>query len=224
MRINDMQNAAKRTNPDFRFDAHHRKVAEVLARITPESRTRLLLAMPPRFSKTSLVSCAFTDAFLDSYPGSNVMVGVSTDSVARLLERYSGKRDNRRFVGIGANIPALRASLVVLDDPITEQEYRLPEAKREPLLKAAEEHIRGAWMARLKPEASMVLVMTRFAPDDLFARLEAYGQFETMAIPATENDHSTWPEFWSDEDLHNMKLAITVGAWAAEYQQEPLPG
>lgn len=224
MQINDIRDAALRTNPDFKFCAHHKKVAEVLTAVTPTSGSRLLLAMPPRFSKTSFVVEAFTDAFMDEHPSANVMVATATDGLATAMEHAMTKRPRRWITGVASNIPAIGASLVVIDDPLTHQDYHLPQSQREPRIAAAVAHIRQGWWTRLLPGASMVIVATRYADDDLLARLAAKDEYQILSIPAVENDHSAWPELWPYTDLYRTKMEIGPRNWAAHYLQEPLPG
>lgn len=221
MQANDILNAAKRSNPDFITGPHHLLVAEALAAVTPISRSRLLIALPPRFSKTSLM-LAFTDAFMDAYPDDNVFLAMTTDSTAAEIKR-TAPRSRRTVAGLSSRIPAFTASIVVVDDPLNWSDYHLPATQREHRIAAAVSSIQQNWRQRLRPGGGIVVAASRFAADDVFARLEATGEFGVLSIPAMMDGASTWPAFWSDEALAVTAAAIGPTMWAAAYQQNPLP-
>jgi hypothetical protein len=65
----------------------------------------------------------------------------------------------------------------------------------------------------------MVVVMSRSSEYDLTARLEELGGWEVVKIPAMKIDgSSTWPEFWSEDQLLDVKRNISIAKWRMEFQ------
>jgi predicted phage terminase large subunit-like protein len=81
---------------------------------------------------------------------------------------------------------------------------------------------------RLQPGGRILVVMTRWATDDLTGRL-VKAQAETKAdkwkvisFPAImPDDKPVWPEYWNKEDLDSVKASISTKNWNAQYMQDP---
>jgi predicted phage terminase large subunit-like protein len=136
--------------------------------------------------------------------------------------------------GAGGPITGKGGNIIIIDDPIKGH----TEAKS-PITKADQmEWYRSTIYTRLmpgKPESGIILMMTRWAEDDLAGRLleeAANGgeQWEVLSLPAIaedENDilgrnpgEALWPEMFNTEKLAVIKRS--VGSWwYAEYQQKP---
>ena len=84
---------------------------------------------------------------------------------------------------------------------------------------------------RLQPGGSIVLVMTRWAEDDLTGRLirsenePKADKWEKISFPALlgdeENPVPVWPEYWNLEELEKVKASISIRNWSAQYMQNP---
>jgi phage terminase large subunit-like protein len=82
---------------------------------------------------------------------------------------------------------------------------------------------------RLQPGGSILLVMTRWAQDDLTGRLLKSqselksDQWELIEFPAIlETGNPVWPEYWSLEELEKVKASISPRNWNAQYMQDPV--
>jgi predicted phage terminase large subunit-like protein len=82
---------------------------------------------------------------------------------------------------------------------------------------------------RLQPGGSIVLVMTRWATDDLTGRLiksqkePKADKWDIIEFPAIlESGNPVWPEYWNLEELEKVKASISVRNWNAQYMQNPV--
>ena len=125
---------------------------------------------------------------------------------------------------MGGAVTGRGADLLIIDDPHSEQDALSPSA-----LEHAYEWYTSGPRQRLQPNASIVIVMTRWADNDLTGKLlKQQGRdlladkWEVVEFPALmPDDKPIWPEFWSKEDLLAVKGSLTVGKWEAQWQQNP---
>ncbi|GGS96175.1 phage terminase large subunit family protein [Streptomyces violaceus] len=90
-------------------------------------------------------------------------------------------------------------------------------------------------LTRLEPNGSLVVINTRWNPDDLSGRLlETEGDEWTVldlpAIAMAEDDplgrdpgEPLWPERYNTEDLSRIRKGVGERVWWALYQQQPRP-
>jgi predicted phage terminase large subunit-like protein len=81
---------------------------------------------------------------------------------------------------------------------------------------------------RLQPGGSILLVMTRWAEDDLTGRLlkaqkePKADKWKTISFPAILPDGKpVWSEYWEKEELEKIKASLPIRNWSAQYMQEP---
>jgi predicted phage terminase large subunit-like protein len=81
---------------------------------------------------------------------------------------------------------------------------------------------------RLQPGGRILVVMTRWATDDLTGRLlkaqsgNKADQWKLISFPAImPDDKPVWPEYWNKEDLDSVKASISTKNWNAQYMQDP---
>ena len=83
---------------------------------------------------------------------------------------------------------------------------------------------------RLQPGGSIVIIMTRWAENDLTGKLVRQqardilaDKWDIVEFPALmpESDEPLWPEFWKKDDLLSVKGSLSVGKWEAQWQQNP---
>lgn len=109
------------------------------------------------------------------------------------------------------------AHLNLLDDPYKGPEQAMSRGYREKTREAFD----GAWMTRLEPGGSAIVLSARWCPPDLSGELEAEG-WEVLNIPClSSDDRPLWPERWTVEQLHKIKA--TNPWWHALYQSSPRP-
>jgi predicted phage terminase large subunit-like protein len=223
---------------------------------------RLLIQVPPRHGKSLLCSCYFPAWYLGTFPGKRVILGsyehdfaASWGMKARDVIRDHGPalfgvrlREDRQAgddweiaghgggmicAGVGGPITGRGADLLVIDDPVKNQE----EARSEVYRTRCWEWYRSTAYTRLEPEGAILLIMTRWHEDDLagriLAEMKAGGErWEVISLPAIaeENDplgrlpgEALWPERYSLESLLEKQRTVGSQVWAALYQQRPAP-
>ena len=114
--------------------------------------------------------------------------------------------------------------MLIIDDPHSEQDALSPSA-----LENAYEWYTSGPRQRLQPGGAIVIVMTRWAENDLTGKLVKQqgrdvlaDQWEVIEFPAImPNDEPVWPEFWNKKDLLSVKGSLSVAKWEAQWQQNP---
>jgi hypothetical protein len=116
---------------------------------------------------------------------------------------------------------------LIIDDPHSEQEATLAEIHPEIYDKTYEWYTSGP-RQRLQPGGAIVVVMTRWSKRDLTGQvlrssMQRDGEeWEVIEFPAImPSGNALWPEFWSLEELSNLRNELPHSKWMAQYQQEP---
>ena len=240
---------------------HHRDIAEKLEAVERGEIKRLMLFMPPRHGKTTEATILFPDWYLGKHPDEEVITvsysaelatdfgekardtirskeyqaifntQIKTDSESRQRWKTS-KGGAYTSVGLGGPITGRGADLLIIDDPIKNQEEALSDTYREKVWK----YYTSTLYTRLQKDAKVILILTRWHQDDLAGRLieameHAGGEPWTIVrYPAiAEEDElyrkegeALWPEQFDLPALENIKKTIGIYDWSALYQQNPL--
>ena len=243
--------------PGFVNGNHHKQMAEAFERVLRGECKRLIINMPPRHTKSEFASVHLPAWFLGRFPEKKIIQATHTSELAvgfgrrvrNLLDhedyrkifgsvklakdskaagRWSTSKGGEYFaVGVQGAIAGKGADLFVIDDPIDEQTATYGEYRPEIYDKIND------WYTlirqRLQPNASIIVVMTRWSKRDLTGYLtkrmveESDGdQWEVIELPALmPSGAPLWPEYWPVEDLLKTKASIPIGRWNAQYQQTP---
>jgi len=210
--------------------------------------------MPPGSAKSTYVSVLFPAWWLHRRHGSAVIAACHTADLAehfgrqvrhlvaehaqilgyglaandRAAGRWSTTDGGTYFAtGVRGPLTGRRADLVVIDDPIKSH----AEADSAIYRDHTWNWFRSDLVTRLRPEARVVVVMTRWHPDDLGGRLlETDDGWTVLRLPAlAEADdplgrapgEALWPE-WEDRAALERKRALMGGRiWSALFQQSP---
>jgi predicted phage terminase large subunit-like protein len=236
---------------------HHQLLIDHLERLERGEIRRLMVWMPPGSAKSTYTSILFPPWFMGRHPKDPVL-GVS--NTTELAERFSrrarnitsgtlyrnvfgfgcaqdsqaaGSWENEQggeffAAGIGSAIAGRRARLGLIDDPIKSREEADAERTRD---KQWEWYLND-FLPRLLPDASQVLIQTRWHEYDLSGRiLEREGStWNVLKLPmlAVLNDplgreagDRLWPEWFTEEMVETARKDHR--AWNALYQQDPAP-
>lgn len=226
---------------------------------------RLIVLMPPRHSKSENVSVYFPAWFLGRNPDRRVILCAYGDSLAAGFSRrgrnildedgpavfgvrvaddssaanrwdIAGRRGGMIAAGIGGPITGKGADVLIIDDPIKNQEEALSPTYRE--------KVWGWWRTtartRLEPGGGVIICITHWHEGDLTGRLlkdaednaadPDVDQWKTLRLPAIaeENDllgrrpgQALWPERYDEAALAKTKRALGAFWWSALYQQSP---
>jgi predicted phage terminase large subunit-like protein len=117
--------------------------------------------------------------------------------------------------------------LAVVDDPIKNRQEASSEAYRE----RVNDFVSDVLMTRLEGPASVIIIHTRWDPDDLIGTLEAEGGWTIINLPALaeENDpigrkpgEALWPERFPIERLEKIRRRNEF-TFESLYQGKPVP-
>lgn len=244
--------------PDFIQGSHHRQMADAFDRIVRGDLKRLIVAMPPRHSKslfasfllpayylghhpkkkmiqashTADLSVGFgrqTRNLMDSKEYQEIFPGVSIAGDAKAAGKWSTNAGGEYYaVGVGGALAGRGAHLLVIDDPISEQDAMMAESNPEIYDKIYEWYQSGP-RQRLQPGGAICIVATRWGLKDLTGQVlkkaineDGVDKWEVIEFPAILPSGSPlWPEFWSLKELEAIKAELPVSKWNAQYMQAP---
>jgi predicted phage terminase large subunit-like protein len=216
-----------------------------------------MVLMPPGSAKSTYCSVIFPIWWFTQHPRSSV---ISASHSLQLAEHFSfrvrklilAKRDYLGFsvapdrrsidswntndggeyvsIGVRGAIAGRRADLVIIDDPIKSQADAESSRQRNHIW----EWYKSDVTTRLKPGGKVVLIMTRWHPDDLGGQLLEHGgaEWRVIRLPAIAEASDPlgravgmplWPEWENQDDLLRKRDLIGERAWSALFQQTPLP-
>lgn len=136
--------------------------------------------------------------------------------------------------GVGSKITGFGGDLIIMDD--------LYKDMAQATSKKYEDDLRDWWLGsvrtRLKPKASVILVLARWNEDistwllDRAKELPGSDEWIQIKMEAicedVENDplgrqsgEALWPEMWPTEDLHKVRISSPL-IWSCQYQQKTL--
>ncbi len=138
-------------------------------------------------------------------------------------------------VGTGGRIAGRGASLLIIDDPHSEQEAKLAESNPAIFDSVYDWYVYGP-RQRLQPNAKICVVQTLWSKRDLTGRLlkkmkeddsPVADKWKQITFPAildegTPSERSLWPGFWPLQTLQATRAALPVSAWSSQYQQNPV--
>lgn len=120
--------------------------------------------------------------------------------------------------GTGKRIVGRRADLIIVDDPLNDENTENERQRRKTL-----RWFRKTLTPILNPETGRIIVIgTRKHPDDLHAELGRNTRYRQHIFRALEGDAPLWPERWPRERLLREKEEIGSLVFAQEYQNEPV--
>ena len=233
---------------------HHKIYAEKLQNVADGKSNRLIVNMPPRHTKSEFASYLFpawlmgrkptskiiqathtselavgfgrkVKNLIDSPEFSDIFPDVSLASDAKASGRWSTNKGGEYYaVGVGGALAGRGADLLIIDDPVSEQDALNPT-----MLDNIYEWYTSGPRQRLQPGGSIIIVMTRWSVRDLTAKVlkkQAEGgadQWEVVEFPAIfpETGNVLWSEYWKKEELEAVKSSIPVAKWNAQYLQNP---
>lgn len=242
---------------------HHELLIEHLDRVERGEIKKLMVSMPPGAAKTKYGTILFTLFYLAKAPRRKVILASYASDVA---ETNSGKVIRRvpelktilgyeceneavsrwrttnggevLAAGVGSRVTSFRGDLAIIDDPVKGRE----EADSEGIRDKAWSWFWADLHSRLTPQASLILIMTRWHEDDLAGRFisSAGEDWVQLTLPAQALDNDPLGrepgEFlWSGDPNYeyggmlkrkkeDLRKAGAMREWQSLYQQDPKPG
>lgn len=145
-----------------------------------------------------------------------------------------------RAAGVGGGITGQGADLAIIDDPIKDWADALSPVKKQ----AVYDWYVSTFYTRLSKNGKVILLMTRWAEDDLAGRLLADAkkdpdsdQWEVISLPElydSDNEHVhpldprsdgeiLWPEFFPEAKVRSIRSTVGTKVWTSLFQQQPKP-
>jgi len=242
-----------RLDADPKKWGHHQHIAAEFTRISNKKKGRLIINMPPRHTKSEFASYLFPAWMIGKYPNLKIMqVSHNAELSSRFGSKVRNLMEQREYksifgdvklredskakgrwetnhggeyfaAGVGGSITGRGADLLIIDDPHTEQDSMSESAME----RAYDWYVSGP-RQRLQPGGSIVVVMTRWAEDDLTGRLikaqkePKADNWEIISFPAIlDSGKPVWPEYWELEELEKVKASVPIRNWSAQYMQNP---
>lgn len=260
----DFLTFVKWVNPSFIIGKHHKLLAKKLEAVERGEIKRLMISLPPGHSKTLLCSIYFPAWYFGRHPSKYVMSIshstslaedwgryvrnlIETDEYQRVFPDLHISPDSRsagrwhtnsgglfRAAGVGAGISGKRAHIGVIDDAISEQDAYSKAAKEK-----VNNWYHSGFTSRLMPNGAVIIIMTRWAEDDLIGYLLKQAkmtgtEWEYIKLPAILDEESAallganpgealWPEFWPMEVLLEKRDGgMPSFEWESLYMQNPI--
>jgi predicted phage terminase large subunit-like protein len=240
----------KEVSPSFRWDWQH--LVYVRKKLEPIGTRpcKIMIFMPPRHGKSEQVTVRYPAYHLEKFPDDRVIVGCYNQTLANKFSRKTRKllreriplsnertavedwetmqNGGYRAVGVGGGITGQGGNLVIIDDPVKSREEANSEAYRNRLWDWYTDDL----YTRLEPNASLILIQTRWHQDDLAGRIldsDDAPNWEVINFPALaeENDplgraegEALCPDRYDVEALLNIQQ-IQKANFQALYQQRP---
>ena len=244
----------------YELARHHRLIANKLERAITEPNYNLIICMPPGHAKSRYASILFPSYYLGMFPGKSVIMASHTAELAgkwgrackRIIDdlKYQYimgvklKKDSQssdRFdlsngseyfaCGVGGAIAGQRADLAIIDDPIRSKE----DAESDTIRNKIWDWYVNDFCTRAKPDASKVVIMTRWHEDDLVGRIldsPDKDNWDILSLPAIaepndalgrEVGEALWPDYIPVGMLENIRKVTNKKTWHSLYQQNPAP-
>ena len=136
-----------------------------------------------------------------------------------------------RCTGIGGSFTGYGFNLLIIDDPVKDR----AEAESEVIRNNTWNWYTAVARTRLEPNASIIVLMTRWHEDDLVGRLlagigEKYDYIRIPALADSEDDplgrdmgQAIWPSRYNEEYFELAKETFGPYDWAGLFQQLPAP-
>ena len=240
--------------PEFVEGRHHKIIGEKFNKIAQGKLKRLIVCLPPRHTKSEFASTYFPawmmglrsnlkiiqtthTAELAVRFGRRVRNIIDSEDYQEVFPDLKLEADNKSagrwttngggesfYAGVGGAITGRGADLLIIDDPVSEQDALSPTA-----MDGVYEWYTSGPRQRLQPGGIIVIVMTRWSTKDLVGKVlkkqgdEHADQWDVVEFPAIMPDSGTplWPEFWKKEELLSVKASLPITKWNAQWMQNP---
>lgn len=252
----------------YQAAAHHRAIAAALERVERGDTMRLIINCPPRHGKSELATRMLPGYFVGRDPYRNIIIGTYGDDFAEDFGRevreymqqpeyreifpgtglaYGSKAADRLrtvqggnlfFVGRKGRVTGRGADLILIDDPIKDDEEARSPAVRDKVWN---------WFTRtistrlMSVAGRIVIIQTRWHEDDIVGRLRnpenpyynkvEAAKWQVIDLPALAEDKDPlgrkvgeplWPQRFTKEYLEGLRTLDPVG-FSALYQGRPTP-
>lgn len=230
----------RRAAPHYIYPSHFdRYIAELDRAVTSE--IEVTFSAPPRHGKTAVTLMKGVH-LMARYPGLKVLYVAYgqefSNTKSKEAQGYAleaGLKLDRGAVtewslengssfaarGISGQITGRGFNLIIVDDPHKKRAEAESALMRDRVWTAFNADI----YTRREPKGTSIVVMqTRWHPDDLIGRLVAESNWRNINLPAINDDNSVLsPKLWPLEKLLPLQTQLGPYEWASLYQGQPRP-
>lgn len=233
---------------------HVEFLGTIIRETIAEGNGRLIVTMPPRHGKSELISVWTPTWFLDLWPDKRIILA----SYGERLSRHFGRRirnncaanphvdvkisaDSKAStefsttdggglltVGIGGGVTGRGGDLMIIDDALK----NMRDAQSKEIREGQVEWFNSTFYTRKEPNASIILLMTRWHEKDLAGYLmtEHEDPWKIVNLPAIagENDPlgrepgaALCPERYDEKALSTIAVSVGSRVFASLYQGAP---
>lgn len=251
--------AARVSQKHWHHASHLDFLSEHLERLHSRKIKRLMVSMPPRHGKSLLIDVYLPLWWLAQHPTQQVILASYGETFARgfggkvrdlamehgddlniVVNRDRTAADDWALtsgggmisVGVGGSITGRGADLLIIDDPVKNEEEAMSVTYRERMWNWWQ----STSQTRMEPNGVVIVVATRWHQDDLLGRLEDHdesNEWTIIKLPAIAEDDDQlgrlkgeplWPErFYDDPAYEGKQRGMSPYWWSALYQQRPTP-
>ena len=255
-RRNSLIEFTKRMYPGYQAGAIHKTIATFLEEAAETPNFRGVLIVPPRFGKSELASIQLPSYYLGRHPDKEIIAASHTQDLSNHFSRRArrnvqaryyypfpevtlasdaaaveqwevekkGNRKRGRYQAFGVGgAPAGRgADFLLIDDPVKNAKQADSPVERENTW----DWFRTDVLTRLQPDASAVVIGTRWHWDDMIGRIiktdQEENRWRVLHFPAVlPNGESLDPDRWPLEQLAQRRKDVGERVWNALYQGVP---
>lgn len=231
-------------------------ISKIIAYGVARGNARIIISAPPRHGKSQLVDVYLPIWILERFPmfsvilasyGADLSEGFGRETRDTIIDnsallsiripRTSSRVDNFETEqggcmvsrGLGGAITGRGANVLIIDDYIKEIKEALSQAHRDYVWNW---FVTTAY-TRLEPNASVIIIATRWHSDDLIGRIKKNfpGQWQFVTLPAEAKEGDLlnrtagaplFPERYPLEKLQEIKTMLGSMFYNALFQQEPV--
>jgi predicted phage terminase large subunit-like protein len=244
----------------FAYPRHISFIDKQLIDLVSGKSKRLIFNLPPRHGKSELISKYFPFWYLCNFPDNRIIFCSYEASFAQSwgrkvislidefgndlfgiklkqnpqtaayfeIENHNGSMTS---VGAGGSITGRGADLIIIDDPVKNDEEANSITYREKLW----DWFRSTVYTRLEPNGSIILIMTRWHEDDLCGRIlnefaDSEEKWKLIKLPAFACDDDQlcrsvgeplWSKRFNKRKLNDIAKSVGEYWFNALYQQTP---
>lgn len=171
-----------------------------------------------------------SEAYNEVFPDTKYIPGKESQQTIAVLrqaaDQWGTSEDGQYYaVGLGGGITGNGGDLIIADDLVKNRK----EANSPTMREAAWDFWKSTLYTRLSPTGALILVMTRWHPDDVAGRVlqqirDGDGEDWTVVnMPAIDDQgNALSPLRWPVDKLMRIKAAIGPYEWSALYQGQPV--
>lgn len=238
---------------------HLQFLSDHLVRLEQRKIKKLVVSLPPRHGKSWTISYFFPAWYLARHPRERVILAGYGEFFAKEwgarvrdcvlehgdelnLQIHPEKTAANNWeltagggmicVGVGGSLTGRGANVLVIDDPIKNEEESYSQVYRDKLW----EWWQATAFTRLEPNGIVAVLQTRWNEDDLVGRILANDEkdeWEIINLPALAESgdllgrsigEPLWPEHFPDDpDYEKRKNSISPYWWHSLFQGHPTP-